>query len=88
MVNPYLSSNLSLSRQIHTRPEISSNSIASSFIANYHTSDKPLSVNTVLAYAPLLSIIAHSFRLGSVCTRPTTDSIVVAATNFDRFRFL
>ena len=28
----------------------------------------PLSVNTVLAYAPLLSIIAHSLRPGSVCT--------------------
>ena len=49
---------------------------------------KPLSVNTVLAYAPLLSIIAHSLRPGSVCTRPTTDSIVVAATNFDQFMVL
>ena len=48
----------------------------------------PLSVKTVLAYAPLVSMIAYSFRPGSVCTRPTTDSIVAAATNLERLSVL
>ena len=55
---------------------------------NYCMSGRPLSVNIVLAYAPLLSTIAHSLHPGSVCTWPTTDSIVITAMNFDWFRIL